>query len=210
MVVRSAQKGLDDIQRIREAMEGHKPVISTSQRELIIKQANIIGEDGAAMVEDIEDAAANTSDKMLPADVFKMIDRCMTSLSQTVKIRVQSDAITREKEPERLKQIEAIREQATMLHGCRLNRDKSTEESVARTMREAMIEYMAAVDQDKEDGLDPDTARLWKEHAQEIVTLANLDMPAAGTREGGPQSAWPPSKMPSTRHGTLRTRQTGS
>ncbi len=166
MVVRSAEKGLDDVQRIREAMEGHKPVISASQRELIIKQANIIGEDGAAMVEDIEDAAANTSDRMLPADVFKMIDRCMTSLSQKVKVRVQSDAITREKEPERLKQIEVIREQATMLHGCRLNRDKSTKESVARTMREAVIEYMAAVDQDKEDGLDPDTAQLWKEHAQ--------------------------------------------
>jgi hypothetical protein len=118
-----------------------------------------------------------------------MIDRCMTSLSQKVKIRMQSDAIRREREPERLKQIEVIREQATMLHGCRLNRDKSTEESVARMMREAVIEYMAAVDQDKEDGLDPDTARLWKEHAQEIVTLANLDMPAAGTREGGPAPA---------------------
>jgi hypothetical protein len=189
MVVRSAQKGLDDVQRIREAMEGQKPVVSASQRELIIKQANIIGEDGAAMVEDIKEAAANISGKMLPADVFKMIDRCMASLSQKAKIRIQSDAITREKEPERLKQIEAIREQATMLHGCRLNRDKSTEESVAGTMREAVIEFMAAVDQDKEKGLDPDTARLWKENAQEIVTLANLDMPAAGTREGGPEPA---------------------
>jgi hypothetical protein len=45
---------------------------------------------------------------------------------------------------------------------------------------------MTAVDQDKEDGLDPDTARLWKEQAQEIVTLANLDMPVAGTRGDGP------------------------
>jgi hypothetical protein len=36
-------------------------------------------------------------------------------------------------------------------------------------MRDAVNEYMAAVDQDKEDGLDPDTARLWKEQVQEIV-----------------------------------------
>ncbi len=177
------------MQRIREAMEGNRPVVLASQRELIINQANIIGEDGAAMVEDIEEAAANASDKVLPADVFKMIDRCMASLSQKVKIRIQSDAMTREREPERLKQIEAIREQATMLHGCRVNRDKLTEESVAKTMREAVIEYMAAVDQDKEDGLDPDTARLWKEHAQEIVNLANLEMPVAGTREDGPALA---------------------
>ncbi len=81
MVLRSAQKNLDDIQRIRDAMEGHKPVIPDDQRELIIKQANIIGEDGAAIVGDIEDAAASTTTKMLPADVYKMIDRCMTSLS---------------------------------------------------------------------------------------------------------------------------------
>ncbi len=53
-VVRKAPKSLDDVKRNREAMEGHKPVVSASQRELIIKQANIIGEDGAAIVEDIE------------------------------------------------------------------------------------------------------------------------------------------------------------
>jgi hypothetical protein len=90
------------VQRIREAMEGNRPVVLASQRELIINQANIRGEDGVAMVEDIEEAAANASNKVLPADVFKMIDRCMASLSQKVKIRIQSDAMTREREPERL------------------------------------------------------------------------------------------------------------
>ncbi len=180
MVVRSAQKELGDVQRIREAMEGNRPVVTAGQRELIIQQANITGEDGAGMVEDIEDAAANN--KMLPADVFKMIDKCMTALGQKAKRRVQADRMVAEKEPERLKQIEAIREQATMLHASRLNRDKLTEESVARVMREAVVEYMAAVDQDVVDGLDPDAAREWKERAQEIVTLANLDMPAAGTK----------------------------
>ncbi len=58
MVVRSAQKGLDDVQRIREAMEGNKPVVTASQQELIIKHANIVGEDGLGMVEDIEEAAS--------------------------------------------------------------------------------------------------------------------------------------------------------
>jgi hypothetical protein len=157
MVVRSAQKEMGDVQRIREAMEGNRPVVTAGQRELIIQQANITGEDGAGMVEDIEDAAANN--KMLPADVFKMIDKCMTSLSQKAKLRVQANRMIAEKEPERLKQIEAIREQATMLHTSRLNRDRLTEESVARVMREAVVEYMAAVDQDIVDGLDPDAAR---------------------------------------------------
>ncbi len=137
-------------------MEGRKPVLTDHQRELIIKQADIIGEDGLAMIQDIEDAALNA--KSLPADVFKMIESCVASLGQKARMQVQSDEVTRQKEPERLKQIEAIREQATMLHGSRLNRDKPTEESVVKTMRKAVNEYMAAVDQDKEDGLDPDTA----------------------------------------------------
>jgi hypothetical protein len=111
----------------------------------------------------------------------------MASLGQKVRVQMQSDEVTRSKEPERLKQIEAIREQATMLHGSRLNRDKPTEESVAKTMRDAVNEYMAAVDQDKEDGLDRDTARLWKEQVQEIVALANLDMLVAGTKGGEPE-----------------------
>jgi hypothetical protein len=169
-------------------MEGGKPVVTDFLRELIVKQANMIGEDGRAMVEDIEDAAASTTTKLLPADVFKMIEGCVASLDQKVRIRMQSDAIIVEKEPERLKQLEAIREQATMLHESRLNKDKVTEGSVVRLMRDAVIGFMAAVDQDKEDGLDPDTARLWKEQVQGIVTIANLDASAVGASgdEPGP------------------------
>jgi hypothetical protein len=106
-----------------------------------------------------------------------------------------------EKEPERLKQIEAIREQATLLHTSRLNKDKLTEESVARVMREAVVEYVAAVDQDMVDGLDPEAAREWKERAQEIVTLANLDMPAAGTKGEGPALAPQEEPAPAPQEG---------
>jgi hypothetical protein len=136
-------------------------------RELIIKQADMIGEDGMAMVEVIESAAACSVNKLLLADIFKMIERCAASLEQKVTARMQSDAITAEKEPERLKQLEAIREQATMLHGSRLNGDKITEESLVRLMRNSVIEFMVAVDQDMQDGLDPDTARLWKDRCRE-------------------------------------------
>ncbi len=180
MVVRSGQKGHPDIQRIRDAMEGGKPVVSDFMRELIVKQAGMIGEDGKAIVDDIESAAVCPINKLLPADVFKMIERCAASLEQKVTARMQSDAITAEKEPERLKQLEAIREQATMLHGSRLNGDKVTEESVVRLMRNSVIEFMTAVDQDKQDGLDPDTARLWKEQVQGIVTIADIGTIAEG------------------------------
>jgi hypothetical protein len=170
-------------------MEGNKPVVSDFMRELIIKQAGMIGEDGMAIVEDIESAAVCPLNKLLLADVFKMIERCTASLEQKVAARMQSDAITAEKEPERLKQLEAIREQATMLHGSRLNGDKVTEESLVRLMRNSVIEFMAAMDQDVQDGLDPDMARLWKEQVQGIVAVADIGTIAAGASGAEPQPA---------------------
>jgi hypothetical protein len=184
MVVMSAQKSRDDIQRIWDAMENGKPVITEFQQELIIKHANILGEDGKAMIHDIEDAALQPN--QMAANVFKLVESCMASLSQKVKRHMLSDEVTRQKEPERLTQVEAIREQATMLHGSRLRGDRLSEESVRKTMRRLVEEYMAAVDQDKEDGLDPDTVQLWKEQVQEIATQAKLDQPAVSVGQGKP------------------------
>jgi hypothetical protein len=174
MVLRSGQKSNQEIQWIREAMEQGQPVVHDSVRELIVKQANVIGEDGIAMVEDIENAAACLDNKPLPADVYRLIEGCLASLKQRVTARNQSDAITARKEPERLKQLETVRELATMIHGSRLNKDKVTEESLVKSMRSAVIEFMAAVDRDVQDGLDPDTARLWKEQVQGIVAVADI------------------------------------
>jgi hypothetical protein len=56
-------------------------------------------------------------------------------------------------------------------------------------MRDAVIEFMTAVDQDKQDGLDPDTARLWKEQVQGIVTLADIGTVAAGMGGVEPEPA---------------------
>jgi hypothetical protein len=83
MVVRSAQKSMDEVQKIRAAIEGNKPVITVAQQELIIKYADIIGEDGKAVIEVIEEEARKP-DK-LPADVFKLIESCLSSLSQKEK-----------------------------------------------------------------------------------------------------------------------------
>jgi hypothetical protein len=165
-------------------MESNKPVITSAQQELIIKYADILEEDGKAMIEVIEEEARKP-DK-LAVDVFKLIDNCLTSLSQRAKRQVLSDEVTKQREPERLLQVEAIREHATMLHASRLNGDRLCKESVKRTMRKLVDEYMAAVDQDKDDGLDPDTARLWKEQAHEIATQAKLDQPVASS--GGSKS----------------------
>ncbi len=120
-------------------------------------------------------------------------------MKQRVTARNQSDAITARKEPERLKQLETVRELATMIHGSRLNKDKVTEESLVKSMRSTVIKFMAAVDRDVQDWLDPDTARLWKEQVQGIVAVADIgtiaeeEPVAAGASAAEP---WPPSGTP--------------
>jgi hypothetical protein len=132
MVVRSTQKNLDEIQRVRAAMEGNRPVITGPQQELIIKYADILGEDGKAMIEVIEEEAKKP-DK-LPVDIFKLIESCLSSLGQKTKRQGLSDEVVKQREPERLLQVEAIREHATMLHANRLNGDRLGEESVKKAM----------------------------------------------------------------------------
>jgi hypothetical protein len=79
-----------------------------------------------------------------------------------------------------LQQVEAIREHATMLHANRLNGDRLSEESVKKAMMRLVDEYMTAVDKDRDDGLDPDTARMWKEQVHGIAVKARLDQPSEG------------------------------
>jgi hypothetical protein len=185
MVVRSAQKNLDEVQKIQAAVEGNKPVITVAQQELIIQYADILGKDGKAMIEVIEEEARKP-DK-LPADIFKLIESCLSSLSQKAKRQGLSEVI-KQREPERLLQVEAIRKHAMMLHANRLNGDRLGEESVKKAMGRLVDEYMAAVSQDKNDGLDPDTARMWKEQVHEIAIKARLDQPIAsfGRSKSGP------------------------
>ncbi len=101
------------------ALEGSGPVITGTQRELINKYAAMLGEDGKAMIEAIEEEAR--APNKLPADVFKLIESCLQFLGQRAKKQGQSNEVIRRREPERLLQVEAIREHITMLHGARLN-----------------------------------------------------------------------------------------
>jgi hypothetical protein len=176
MLVRSGQKNLDEIQRIRAAMEGSGPVITGAQQELINKYADVLGEDRKAMIEAIEEEAR--APNKLPADVFKLIESCLNFLGQKAKEQNQSDEVIKQKEPERLLQVEAIRENATMLHANWLNGDKLSKESVKKAMVRLVDKYMTAVDKDKDNGLDPDTARMWKEQVHEIMTKARLNQPS--------------------------------
>jgi hypothetical protein len=160
-LMRSGQKNLDEIQRIRVAMEGNNPVVTGAQRELIEKYAALLGEDGKAIVQDIEGEAEKPG--KLPADVFRLIDSCLHSLGQRAKRQELSNEVIKQREPERLMQVEAIREHATRITGARASGDNAALESTTQAMLELVGKFMAAMDRDMVDGLDPYTTRAWRE-----------------------------------------------
>jgi hypothetical protein len=92
-------------------MEADTPVVMGAQRELIGQYAALLGEDGKAIVQDIEEEAGKTG--KLPAEVFRLIDSCLHSLGQRAKRQELSNEVIKEREPERLMQVEAIREHAS-------------------------------------------------------------------------------------------------
>ncbi len=75
-----------------------------------------------------------------------------------------------------------------MLAGARLNGDLTTVESIRQAALKLVGEFMEAVDKDKEDGLDLDTARMWKDQVHEIAVQAKFDQPPEG---GGRSRAGP-------------------
>jgi hypothetical protein len=106
-LIQSGQKNLDEIQRIRVALEVNSSVVTGAQRELINKYAALLGEDGKAMIEDIEEEAKKPG--KLPVDVFRLIDGCLHSMGQRAKKQDLSNEVIKQREPERLMQVEAIR-----------------------------------------------------------------------------------------------------
>jgi hypothetical protein len=99
-LMRSGQKGLDEIQRIRADMEGGNPVITGAQQELIKKHAALLGEDGDAIIQDIQ-AEAEKAGNLL-ADIFKLIESCCRDLGKRAAILELSTEMIREREPKRL------------------------------------------------------------------------------------------------------------
>ncbi len=163
---------MDEIQRVRAAMEGSNPVVTGAQQELIEKHAALLGEDGKAIIQDIQEEAEK--DGKLPADVFRLIDSCLHDLSRRAAIQELSNEVVKERELERLVQVEAIREHAARFTGARAIGNNAALASAKQALLGLVEKFMADMNRDKEDRLDPDTARTWKDWVHEIIDEAKL------------------------------------
>ncbi len=56
-LVRSDQKGMEEVQRIRAALAESRPVITEAKKDLIEQQMALLGEDGDAIIRGIQEEA---------------------------------------------------------------------------------------------------------------------------------------------------------
>jgi hypothetical protein len=169
-------------------MEGSKPVITEAQQELIKRHAALLGEDGDAIIQDIQAAAEQAG--RLPADIFMLIESCCQDLNKRVASLEISNELIRERETERLAQVEAMREQVSRYNGARASGDKAALARIKPMLCGLMDKYVADVDKDQEDGLALDVAQTWKDQAHLIVDEALIffsnffeDDPAPGPED---------------------------
>ncbi len=97
---------MEEVQRIREALQKGESVLSDSQVELIKHHTTILGEDGEAAMREILKKA--TESVCLPADIARVIDSYCKDLSRKVGLRELSNDLEKDKERKRLVQLEAM------------------------------------------------------------------------------------------------------
>ncbi len=114
-VLRSDQKDMEEVQRIREALAKGEPVLSDPQSELIRHHTASLGEDGEAAMREIQKKV--TESVRLPADIAKIIDSYCKDLTRRVGLRELSNDLEKDKERERLAQLEAMEAEVSKFKG---------------------------------------------------------------------------------------------
>ncbi len=131
----------------------------------------------------------------MPADIFKLIESCCRDLNKRVAILELSNELMRERELERLVQVEAMREQVTRYSGAQASGDNAALAKIKPTLHELVDKYMADVNKDEEDGLAPDVVQTWKDQAYQIVNEALHFFDGFIEDDSAPSAPQPPNRQ---------------
>jgi hypothetical protein len=109
------------------------------------------------------------SEGRLPADIAKVIEKCCQDLSRRVARLERSNEVQREREPRRLLQIEAMREQVSKYATAKEKGNNADLMRVKQALANLLTGYMKDLETDEKDGLSSDVVETWKEAALDIT-----------------------------------------
>jgi hypothetical protein len=158
---------MEEVQRIREALAEGRPVLSEALEELIRRQSTLLGEDGDAVMQAIQEDAVTTG--RLPADVAKVIEKCCQDLGRRVERLEKSNEVEREKEPEILMQIESMQEQVSKCAAAKEKGNMADLMRVKEALPPLLSKYLKDLEADKKEGLSPNVVEKWKQAALDLT-----------------------------------------
>jgi hypothetical protein len=162
-VVRSDQKGMEEVQKIREALTGGKPILSESQVDLIKRHTTFLGEDGEAAMRGIQEEAMKTV--RLPADIAKLIESYCKDLTRRVALRELLIDLETEKEPERLRQLESMEAEVNKFKAAMAQGNMADLMRVKRTLPARLGKYLEDMKADEGEGISSDVTEKWRDMA---------------------------------------------
>jgi hypothetical protein len=169
-IVRSDQKGMEEVQRIREALAGGHSIFTEAQEDLIRRQSNLLGEDGDGVMRAIQEDAESAG--RLPADIARVIEKCCQDLGRRMARLERSDEVAREREPLRPMQIEAMREQVSKYVNAKEKGNNADLMRVKQALPALLTKYLKDLETDEKDGLSSDVVKTWKQAALDLTKEA--------------------------------------
>jgi hypothetical protein len=166
-IVQSDQKGMEEVQRIREALAGGRSVFTEAQEDLIRQQSNLLVEDGDAVMRAIQEDAVSTG--CLPAYVARVIEKCCQDLGWRMARLEKLNEVEREREPQRLLQIEAMREQVSKCATAKERGNNADLMRLKQALPTLLSKYLKDLETDEKDGLSSDVVETWKQVALDLT-----------------------------------------
>jgi hypothetical protein len=105
----------------------------------------------------------------LLADVAKVIEKCCQDLGWRVARLEKSNEVEREREPERLMQIEAMREQVSKCATAKEKGNNTDLMRVKQALPPLLSKYLKDLETDEKDGLSSDVLEAWKQAALDLT-----------------------------------------
>jgi hypothetical protein len=182
LVLRLDQKAREEVQRIREALQKGESVLSDSQVEFIKHHMALLGEDRWDIMREIQKKA--TESVCLPADIARVIDGYCKDLSRRAGLRELSNDLEKDKERERLAQLEAMEAEVSKFKVARAQGNMANLMRVKEALSAQLKKYLEDIEADVEGGVSSDVTGKWKKAALDLTKDAMEHLSGIGRDVG--------------------------
>jgi hypothetical protein len=121
---------------------------------------------------------------ILPADIARVIEKCCQDLGRRVALREMSNEMKKEKEPERLLQLEGLQAQVSKYAIAKDKGNMADLMRVKQALPPLLKKYLEDLKANERGGLSPDTTEKWRQTALDLTGEAMKYVSKLGTHPG--------------------------